>query len=167
MASLQESRELETMTAPHGRLRAFLSHSARAGAALAPILEASEGLLHELGWRTRLPRRPPVGTIGPGERRRLREESYRDIDRAALVLHCPAPARLSGVSLNRELHRAVQAGRPVLLLVCEDLRREHGIELPRTSRLEQLLAETHGQALTRFNELRGLLADWPATATGR
>jgi len=154
------------MTAAGQPLRAFLSYSARAGAGLEPILEHTEKLLHELGWRTRLPRRPEQGSVALAERRRLREEAYSEVERCDAVLHVPAPASLGGTLLNRELQRAVRLARPILLLVCADLREAHGIGLPDPERLRQLVEETQGRALLSFDELAPLLSRWPEAPTG-
>lgn len=143
--------------------RAFVSHSARASVSVEPILSRTESLLHGLGWRTRLPRRPLAGTIGVDERRRLREESYAEIERADLVLHVLAPGSLGGLSLSRELHRAVQAKRPLYLLECEDWRREFGIDAPAPERLAHLVQETGGTVLRLGGDLHRLLSGWPGT----
>ena len=149
------------MTAVGRPLRAFLSHSARTGAALEPIVERTEALLHDFGWRTRLPRRPEPGSVALSERRRLREEAYLEIERCDAVLHVPAPASLAGTLLNRELQRAVRLARPILLLVFSDLRDVHGIGLPDPDRLRQLVEETRGRALLSFEELAPLIRNWP------
>lgn len=152
------------MTATGAPRRGFLSHSARARAAVAPIVENTEALLHELGWRTRLPRRPEPGSVSLDERRRLREEAYSEIERCDLVLHVPAPPSLAGALLNRELQRAVRLGRPIWLLLCGDLRETHGIGLPDAERLASLVEETRGRTLLGFDELEPLLSAWPNSA---
>jgi len=155
------------MTASEEPLRAFLSHSAKARTAVAPILDRAEALLHARGWRTRVPRRAAQGSVDVEERRRLREQSYAEIKRSDLVFHLPAPAALSGARLNRELQRAVRLGQPIWLLICDDLRTEHGIGAPDPERLDLLLKETRGTALRTLSDLSLLLGDWPTRSVQR
>jgi hypothetical protein len=146
--------------------RAFLTHSARARAAVGPILSETEALLQELGWRTRLPLRPDPGSVTTEERRRLREESYAQVESSDLVLHVPSPASLAGTQLNRELNHAVRAGKSVGLLLCLDLRDAHGIGLPHEDRLAELLGLTQGPLIERFSGLAAVLGSWPDGSSG-
>src|SRR5262245_44621474 len=106
------------MSEAQDRPLAFITHAARARTQLAPPIDSIERRRVELGWRTRLPRRPRPGDGLPlGDRRRLRLGGYEEIERAGVVVHVPAGASLSGTRLHRELHHAVKSGVPILVMV--------------------------------------------------
>ena len=145
----------------NGRPRAFLTCSTRARAVLDPILDAAERLLLDLGWRTRLPRRAPHGTTDLQERRRLRAESYTEVENSDVVLHLPAPAPLAGARMHRELNHAVRQQRPILVFVASELRQAHGIEAPAANRLAELEQITGASLVETLVDLEAQLRRWP------
>ena len=149
------------------RPRAFLTCSTRSRNVLSPILSTAEHLFLDLGWRTRVPRRAEQGTASLDERRRLRSQSYREIERSDLVLHVPAPASMAGVSMHRELNHAVRRKRPVIVLIAMDLRTAHEIEPPDVDRLDELARLCVGRVLLTLDELASHLHGWPSSGPSR
>lgn len=148
--------------APDDRPRAFLTCSTRTQALLSPILEAAEGLLLNLGWRTRVPRRAPHGSAGLEERRRLRAESYQEIEASDLVLHVPAPDGLEGARMHRELNHAVRSRRTIYAFVGVELRLRHDIESPSSERLATLVELADARVVETLDDLQARLGRWPA-----
>lgn len=141
-------------------LRAFVTCSARSFPAVAPLLAEVENLLQGAGWRTRVPRRRDGRhRTGIEDRRRLRLESYREIERAAVVLHVPAPGGLGGTRLHREVGHAVRAGVPLLIVTASDFRLRFGMGLPSPERLAWLLEVTGARVIDRLADLVSIVAD--------
>jgi hypothetical protein len=137
-----------------GRPRAFLTCAARAMSAVEPVLDEAERLLLERGWRTRLPRRADVRDgLGIDDRRRLRRESYREIERATIVVHVPAPSSLGGMRLHRELGHAVRRGVPVLLLAVPEDRARLGVGIASPARMDELVVATNGTVVDSLADL--------------
>jgi hypothetical protein len=134
--------------------RAFITCAARAVPAVAPLVGEAERLLLDDGWRTRLPHRatPRDGT-SLDERRRLRHASYDEVERAAVVIHVPAPERFSGSKLHRELQHALKHRIPVALLVANPDRRRLGVGEPSASRVRELVQETRATIIESLQEL--------------
>lgn len=148
--------------APENRPRAFLTCSTRTHALLTPLLEAAEGVLLDLGWRTRVPRRAAHGTASLEERRRLRRESYSEIEASQLVVHVPAPHPLAGARMHRELNHAVRSSRPIYAFVGKELRNLHGIDGPAPERLAELSEIAEARVVETLEDLRSELARWPS-----
>jgi hypothetical protein len=148
--------------APDDRPRAFLTCSTRTQSLLAPLLEAAEELLLDHGWRTRVPRRAAHGTASLEERRRLRTESYQEIEASNLVVHVPAPDPLAGARMHRELNHAVRKQRPIYAFVGAELREEHGIAPPARRRLDELVEMADARIVETLDDLRSRLGHWPS-----
>jgi hypothetical protein len=139
--------------------RAFVTCSARSVAAVGALLAEVETLLQGAGWRTRVPRRLGArDPIGAADRRRLRLESYGEIERAGILLHVPAPASLGGARLNREVAHAVRVGVPVLIITAAEDRARLGIGLPSPERLAWLQQTTGSRCVERLADLGALVA---------
>jgi hypothetical protein len=146
---------------------AFITCSARAQGQLEPLLAEIERRLLDLGWRTRVPRRVRPGDgLGAAVRRHLRLSSYDDIERADVVLHVPAGRSLQGQSLHRQLHHAVAATVPVLIVHVGEARSRLGIEATSPERLAELASLTGGQVAETLDGLAELLVLRGSTRAG-
>ena len=127
--------------------------------AVAPLVAEAERALHEVGWGTRVPRRAaPREDLSLADRRRLRHDSYDEVERAAVVIHVPAPANLSGHKLHRELQHALDRGVPVALLVALSDRERLGMRAPDAARLRALVSVTRGIVIESVAGMASVLA---------
>ena len=139
--------------------RAFVTCSARSAAAVAPLLAEVEQLLQAAGWRTRVPRRMDAHDgIGAEDRRRLRLESYREIERANVLLHVAAPAGLEGARLHREVAHAVRVAVPVLIVAASEDRARLSVGLPSPGRITWLVETTGARVVERLADLTSLVS---------
>ena len=130
---------------------------------MAPLVKLAEAALHEIGVRTRVPLRAPQRTgLSLEERRRLRRQSYAEIERSVVVIHIPAPAEFAGTTLHRELQHACRCGVPILLLVARRARADLNIALPRQERVRELAELTDGQVVESLADLARAVAALPS-----
>src|SRR5436190_8364196 len=138
--------------------RAFLTCAARAHARLAPLLEAVELALLDLGYGTRVPRRTGLReSLPPSDRRRIRLSGYHELSQSDVVIHVPAGALLAGVRMHHELAQAVKLQLPILLIVARAKRHEFGLDLPAPERLEDLARLTKGVIVEELSDLEQAL----------
>ena len=138
--------------------RAFITCAARSAFAVGPVVAEVERILQSAGWRTRLPRR--IGArdpLGTDDRRRLRLESYREIEHASVLIHVPAPDRKGGTRLHRELAHAVRIGLPILIVAAQDDRARLGVGAPSGERIAELVRSTGGRVVERLGDIPALV----------
>ena len=92
------------------------------------------------------------------DRRRLRNDSYDEIERATVVIHVPAPERFGGTNPHRELQHAVNCNVPVALLVALEDRRRLDVGLPSSDRIGALAALTGGVVVERLADIGDVAA---------
>ncbi len=142
--------------------RAFVTCAVRAASSVGPLVELAEVALHEAGVRTRVPHRAPQRQgLSLEERRRVRMQTYEEIERSTVVVHVPAPGGLDGTSLHRELQHACRCGVPVLVLLAAAERNRLGLELPPARRIQELVDLTRGEIVETVADLVRVVARLP------